>query len=134
MRNIIHVVIILVCLSFIISCEKDDIVDSSSSFVNTQVDLIGFSDSYVELSFNGAEYYRAHLSSFEPFAGPQASFTTQLPRGNNEVITNWIFNSNSHNDITNITIGDSKHYYLSIVKTSGDSIIINVQDIPFYYL
>jgi hypothetical protein len=134
MRSFIKILFSAIFIILFTNCANDDIADSNNSFVNAQVDLIGFSDSYVELYFNGTEHYHAYLSNVEPFAGPQASFTTKLLKGINEMNAKWSINSTSHNHISNITIGDSEQYYLSIIKTSNDSLIVNIQDKPFDYL
>ncbi len=125
---------------FIISlmgCESNDITGVNNQFVDVKIDLqIGFDGHSVLLKFNGEDYYQANLSELVSLAGPIATFSTTLPRGNNNCYAFWRSlkqTTDWEEDSVLVFLGEADKYFLGY-QIVNDTLNIIVQDSAFLYL
>jgi len=119
----------------LISCE-DDPVSSSEDLVAVEVHLqSGFESEFVVIEIDGDDYFSAYLSGIVPLAGPQAKFSTYLPREQIHFIAVWgqMGTQDWTMDSVDIQFDNAEKYYLGI-NIYADSLIVLVQNSPFLYL
>ncbi len=114
------------------SCSEDDSADLVMVDIHLQS---GFEGHLVLMEFNGDEYFRAELSESVPFAGPLATFSTLLPRGQNHFYAFWGQAGNQvwNEDSVDIQFDNAEKYFLG-VNAYADTLIVVVQDSTFLYL
>ena len=119
------------------SCSEDDLADLKDDLVMVDIHLqSGFEGHLVLMEFNGDEYFRAELSESVPFAGPLATFSTHLPRGQNHLHASWGVQLGSqvwNEDSVDIQFDNAERYFLG-VSAYADTLIVVVQDSTFLYL
>jgi len=135
--------LLLILILISAGCEKESgnpvsqTEEPNAKLVAAQIDLqFGFAGKFVNIKFNGQEYFQAYLESIAPFAGPEAKFSTFLPRGKNIIYINGRYLENwdkTFEFCTNFELGDKTKYYIGAVM-GKDSIQIQAQDRPFDYL
>jgi len=139
--QIILIFILIFTLFTIINCTKDKIVNSNdksqSEFVPVQIDLqSGMEDNRIMIKFNNEKYFDSMLSNIVPFAGPVATFTTYLTRGQNNIYILSQFlgvaQPTLNQDSTFVHFENADKYYLGI-ELSDNKFNIRVQDKPFLY-
>jgi len=134
--------LLFIFILIITGCEKESgnpisqTAETNEKFVVAQIDLqIGFAGNFVHVKCNGTEYFQADLSKLSPLAGPEASLSTCLPRGQNVL---YIYGRNNENRdetfeyITNFQLGENEKYYIGVV-VGNNSIRVQVQDSIFNY-
>ena len=118
------------------SCSEDDLADPKDDLVMVDIHLqSGFEGHLVLMEFNGDEYFRAELSESVPFAGPLATFSTPLPRGQNHFYAFWGQAGNQvwYEDSVDIQFDNAEKYFLG-VNAYADTLNVVVQDSIFLYL
>ena len=118
------------------SCSEEDLADPKDDLVMVDIHLqSGFEGHLVLMEFNGDEYFRAELSESVPFAGPLATISTSLPRGQNHFYTFWrqAGSQVGNEDSVDIQFDDAENYFLG-VNAYADTLNIVVQDSTFLYL
>lgn len=141
--NKLIIILILLLISFtLISCIKEKIVNSNDELncelVLVQIDFqSGVADNRIQIEFNDEIYFSSMFSKYVPLAGPMATFTTYLARGENKLhIFGQLLSAPQqtyYQKNTFINIGSDDKYYIGIVLSSGD-FVITVQENPFGYL
>ena len=114
------------------SCSEDDLDDLVMVDIHLQS---GFEGHLVLMEFNGDEYFRAELSESVPFAGPLATFSTHLPRGQNHLHASWGVQLGSQvwkEDSVDIQFDNAEKYFLG-VRAYADTLSVVVQDSTFLY-
>lgn len=139
MRFVTFSIIVIFLFSFN-SCKENSVsppvYDDEVEIVKTQVDLqSGFAGKSVIIQFDNETVYQSNLSNLVSLAGPEAVFTTYLPRGVNKIIV-FAQNPQSLNeyfvDSTFINIGNKGHYYLGL--QINESLKCIIQDSSFLYM
>lgn len=126
----------------IIGCKEnstDSLIDNSQinncDLVKVRIDMIyGFFGKIVRLNINDNENFYAILSSAVSLAGPEASFSTHLVRGENKLIVSLGDPGNIHNfvrDTTTFFLGSKNKYFIGLRFT--DNIEVTIQDSAFVY-
>ena len=119
--QLILILILIFTLFPIINCTKDKIVNSNdesqNEFVPVQIDFqSGVEDNRIMIKFNDEKYFDSMLSKIVPFAGPVATFTTYLTRGQNKIYILSQFlgvaQPTSNQDSTFVNLGNADKYYL----------------------
>ena len=128
--------LLLIIISFL-ACTEENILAPPNELKVVQFDLqYGFEDKYVSITVDTTNHFSARLSPAAPLAGPLATFTTPLEKGEHMLIISThslesVFHSFS--DTTSISIGESQKYFIGIQKYP-DSTIVQVQDSSFFYI
>jgi len=135
--NCLNVIVpVLFFIIFLMGCESDDITGVNDQFVDVKIDLqMGFEGHSVLLKFNGENYYQANLSELVPLAGPIATFSTTLPRGDNNCYAFWGLLEQTTDwkvDSVLIFLGEADEYFLGY-QIVNDTLKIVVQDSAFGY-
>lgn len=126
----------------ILGC-KDNSTDSpihdsnnNNELVKVRLDLhSGFAGKVVRINLNDDANYYSILSEAVSLAGPEAFFSTYLPRDQNRIIVFLNDPSNIHNyvrDTTTFSLGSKDKYFIGIRFT--DKINLTIQDSSFFYL
>ena len=137
MKNYLVLWLVLLVSNF--SCIKEN---STSTLVEERVEVqfdfqTGFEDNSVSVKIDDKHYFNAILNSVVSFAGPQASFTTQLFKGDYKLhiqrhhITAQF--GDSKLDSTLMSIGTADKYWVGF-SVYSDSLYIVIQDSSFFYL
>ena len=119
------------------SCNPISQIDETNGkLVAAQIDLqFGFAGKFVNIKFNSQDYFQAYLEMVSPFAGPEAKFSTFLPRGKNMVNINGRYLENWDRTFefsTDYELGYKTKYFIGAVM-GKDSIHVEIQDRPFGY-
>lgn len=133
---------ICLLISVIVGCKEnstDSVINSSQSnncdLVKVRIDMIyGFFGKIVRLNINNNENFYAILSSAVSLAGPEASFSTYLVRGENKLIVSLGDPGNIHNfvrDSTTFFLGSKDKYFIGLGFI--DKIEVTIQDSAFVY-
>jgi hypothetical protein len=113
----------------------DDTQKSKSELVKVRFDMqYGFAGKAVYINLNDEENYYSILSSGVSLSGPEASFSTHLPRGQNKISVFLGDPQNIYNnkrDTTVFYLGTDKKYILGLRFT--DKIEVLVQDSSMVY-
>jgi len=120
------------------SMNPETLDKSFQTGIQLQIDLQqGFAGKFVRVELNGEEQFRGTISDLVPFAGPEASFTSTTFQKRNLITVYWRCpNSSDCGNLQHtqeISLGNSEKYYVGMV-VSGNSIILQVLDTPFFYL
>ena len=135
-----YVFIIFILSSYIISCSEDNPAASTDGdMVEVQFDLqTGFANVSLSIMEDDKYYFNAMFTGIELLAGPQASFTTFLPKGEHTFIIRrtQLDNFTSFKiDTCIFNIGKSDKYWIGIgVNSDSDSLFYIVQDSGFFYI
>lgn|GEM_PF-3680526 len=139
MKYVIFIVLIAAILSA--GCKDDavspwDNINNGAHLVNVQVDLqSGFAGKLVLIEINNNRVYYSILSELVSLAGPEASFSTYLPEGENNIFVFTQSTTNSQekfSDSSRISIGHMEKYFVGL--QISDSLKCIVQDSSFLYL
>ncbi|MBC8401507.1 MAG: hypothetical protein H8E14_08465 [Candidatus Marinimicrobia bacterium] len=136
MNTLITTFIMTLTLMLSMSCSEHDLTDPKVDLVMVEIHLqSGFEGYLVLMEFNGDEYFRSELSESVPFAGPLATFSTLLPRGQNHFYTFWGQAGNQvwNEDSVDIQFDNAEKYFLG-VNVYADTLNVVVQDSTFLYL
>ena len=126
----------------LIYCIKDKVVDSddklTDELVQVQVDFqSGVADNRILLKTDNTTCFDAMLSKIVPFAGPVATFTTYLKRGQNTIflLNEYldVAQSTAYQDSATIHLGNAEKYFIGI-QLSGNKFNIIIKEDPFLYM
>lgn len=126
-----------------LSCEDnstyspiDDSQVDKTELVKVRLDMqSGFAGKIVSIYINDDQNYYSILSNLVSLAGPEASFSTYLPRGQNKLI---VFLGDTHNiynsfrDTTTFYLGSKEKYFIGLHIT--DKVEVTVQDSSYFYI
>ncbi len=135
--------LLLILLTLIIAgCEKEygnplsQTEQINDKLVAAQIDLqFGFAGKFVNIKFNGQDYFQAYLENVAPLAGPEAKFSTFLPHGKNviNIEGRYLDKRDKIFDIsTDFELNENEINYIGIVM-DGNSIHVQVQNHLFGY-
>ncbi len=134
---------ILIIITSIFICEscKEETISNPVNYndiilVKAQVDLqSGFAGKVVTIRFNKESVYHSILSDIVSLAGPEATFITYIPKGENNLFVytqNPNLPSEYFIDSAIVNIGDKEKYFLGL--QIADSLKCIVQDSSFLYM
>ena len=130
---------------FTYGCTEDKIADPAKKIANSTDDLVlvqvdlqfGFSGKYIAAKFNDVLIFEEMLDESVSLAGPEASFSTHIPRGSNNLYIRGSdiepLSQSSFSDNIDINLGNAEKYYLG-VSLSSDTLIVVVQESIFLYM
>jgi len=139
----LKIAVLLPCLLWVWGCEQDPVspvVDNSAqnkAGIKLHIDLQdGFAGKAVRIRLNGQERFQALLSEAEPFAGPQASFTTRVSLAQIRLAASWVCMDAAacaaRSDSADLNLGGLDTYYIGLAVID-DSLEVRVLDRPFLY-
>ncbi|HZY10802.1 MAG TPA: hypothetical protein VFF29_06565, partial [Bacteroidota bacterium] len=117
------------------ACTDQKVVNYIDNTVRVTFDLqAGFQDHSVRIDIDTAIYFQAILSAAVPFAGPIASFTTELTREQHHMAVVWGngFPTTMIDTVT-FTLAQSPQYFVGL-RIQADTVWIKIQDRPFEYM
>jgi len=138
--RLVTILLIITLIFFCESCKEESISNPVNNndiiLVKTQVDLqSGFAGKVVNIRFNKESVYNSILSDIVSFAGPEATFITYIPKGENNLFVytqNPNLPSEYFLDSVIVNIGDKEKYFLGL--QIADSLKCIVQDSSFLYM
>lgn len=131
-----RIVFLLSLLAVMSAGCTEEVTAPEENSVNVEVHLQqGFADQWVWIQINGQLIFNALLSAWEPFAGPQALFSTVLPRGRNGLEAGWrslAWDTPALKDSTDFQLGSADRYYIGL-RIADDTLQVVLQDSAFAY-
>jgi len=119
--------------------QEDDVIsaEGQEELVTAEVHLQeGFEGHWVSVELGDDVHFQARLDSLVPFAGPQAVFRLDVPRGTHQLLIRWVPTDGDRQariSILDIQLDQAEFYYLGLT-VSGNSIQVAVQESPFLYV
>ena len=124
----------LIILLLFNSCTDESTTNSLDELIKARIDLqSGFAGNYVIIKGNDEIIFNAQLSESVPLAGPLATFTTYLPKGNNKMFILWTLNYPFLRDSIEFILEDTGNYFIGL-QLLDDKIFFQIQDDEFHYL
>lgn len=116
------------------ACTDESTTSPLDELIKSRIDLqSGFEGHYVIIECNSEIIFNAILSESVPLSGPLATFTTYLPKGNNEMYILWTLNYPFLKDSIDFILEDTENCYIGI-QLSNDTIYFQIQNNEFLYL
>jgi len=106
-------------------CKNDTLINpindnqvNSKKLIKAKIDFqVGFAGRSVSIILNNESIYNSILSEEVSLSGPEASFITYLPKGENKLMV-FAQNPSNHSefiiDSSNVHIGDKNEYFIGL--------------------
>lgn len=128
--------VLMVVIAIISGCSSDDkdekILGDNNDLVKVSIDLVEGFDGLAIIKIDEEEYFRALILGVVPFAGPQASFTTYLLRGEHSLYVMWELSETVYSKIVVFKLGNQEEYFISLVANEKE-LLVAVKDSPMIY-